>query len=154
LDILRRFGAEVAVDGDCVAVGPGKLRGCATDISATPDLLRILAVVAAFSSGESRFSGAARLRLKESDRLQTISGMVNALGGKAEELPDGLAVWGKPLTGGRVDGSGDHRIVMAAAIAAARGGSPAEIMGAEAVRKSYPEFFEDFNRLGGKASVI
>ncbi|NCB50641.1 MAG: 3-phosphoshikimate 1-carboxyvinyltransferase [Clostridia bacterium] len=153
LDILRRFGAEVIISGDTVAVKSGDLRGCDADISATPDLLPILAVVAAFAEGESRFSGAARLRLKESDRLKTVSAMINALGGKAEELPDGLAIWGKPLVGGRVDGAGDHRIVMAAAVAAACGGG-AEIAGAEAVGKSYPGFFEEYSRLGGKASVV
>lgn len=153
LDILRRFGAEVHVHGDTVAVKSGALRGCDVDLSATPDLLPVLAVVAAFSEGESRFSGAARLRLKESDRLKTVAAMINALGGKAEELPDGLSVWGKPLTGGRADGAGDHRIVMAAAVAAACGGG-AEINGVEAVNKSYPGFFEEFLKLGGKASVV
>lgn len=154
LDILRRFGADVRVGGGRAAVAPGALRGCQVPLSETPDLLPILAVTAAFAGGESRFVNGARLRLKESDRLRTVCAMINALGGDAQELPDGLVVRGRPLRGGSVDGAGDHRIVMAAAVAAAYGGGETEILGAEAVAKSYPDFFAEFLRLGGRADVV
>lgn len=124
------------------------------DVSDTPDLVPALAVAAAIHPGTTRIVGAARLRIKESDRLCAVAQMLRALGGQAEELPDGLVIHGgKTLTGGIVDGCNDHRIVMAAAIAGAYASAPVTILGAQAVRKSYPTFFEDFQTLGGIVHV-
>ena len=125
------------------------------DISGWPDLLPPLAVMAAVRSGMTRFVNAARLRIKESDRLATVAAMLNALGCDVEELPDALFVHGgTPLTGGTVDGANDHRIVMAAAIAATASSAPVTILGAEAVSKSYPSFWEEYRRLGGDFHVL
>ncbi len=123
-------------------------------LAETPDLLPIMAVVAAFSSGTTHFVNGERLRIKESDRLVSVCRLINSLGGKAEEQPSGLIVYPKPLTGGCIDSYNDHRIVMAAAIAAANCTSPVTITGADAVNKSYPTFFEDYKRLGGTINVI
>ena len=152
MDLLRRMGAKVTVDGSSVTVSPGKLKGCEIDIDATPDLLPALAVAAAFAEGDTRFVNGARLRIKESDRLTPCAQLLRDLGGKAEETADSLTVHGTGLTGGNTHGRGDHRIVMAAAIAAVGCTGPVTISGAEAVRKSYPGFFEDYRRLGGTAS--
>ncbi len=119
-----------------------------------PDLLPIMAVVAAFSSGTTHFVDGERLRIKESDRLASVSELINSLGGKAEEQSTGLIVYPKSLNGGQVDSHNDHRIVMAAAIAATNCTLPITITGAEAVNKSYPTFFEDYKRLGGTINVI
>lgn len=124
------------------------------DVSDCPDLLPPLAVMAAGRSGATHFVNAARLRIKESDRLATVHQMLAALGGQAEEGPDSLTVYGGPLTGGTVDGANDHRIVMAAAIAAAYCKGPTTILGAEAVNKSYPSFWDDYKRLGGAVHVL
>lgn len=125
------------------------------DISGCPDLLPPLAVMAAVRSGTTHFVNAARLRMKESDRLSTVAALLTALGGQAEEGPDSLAVHGVPaLTGGVVDGANDHRIVMAAAIAATSCSAPVTILGAEAVSKSYPNFWEEYQRLGGVFHVL
>ena len=124
------------------------------DVSGCPDLLPPLAVMAAVRRGETRFTNAARLRLKESDRLQTTAALLSALGGRVDVLPDALLVHGGPLSGGTVDGAGDHRIVMAAAIAAIGCQGPVTILGAEAVNKSYPGFFDDYQALGGDAHVF
>lgn len=125
------------------------------DMSGIPDLLPPLSVMAAVRNGTARLTNAARLRMKESDRLQTTAAMVNSLGGSAEEGPDFLTIHGKPtLSGGTVDGAGDHRIVMAAAIAAACCTGPTTILGAEAVSKSYPDFWEEYKRLGGDVHVL
>ncbi len=153
LDILRRFGAEVETGDGFAAVSPGGgLHGCEIALGDIPDLLPVLAVVAANAqAGEvTRFTGAARLRLKESDRIHTVAELIRSLGGQAEELPDGLVVAGGGLRGGRADGAGDHRIVMSAAVAAARCEYSVEISGAEAVAKSYPRFFRDYRELGGR----
>ena len=125
------------------------------DVSDCPDLLPPLAVMAAFHDGTTRLTNAARLRLKESDRLATVTKMLTALGGQAEEGPDWLAIPGtRFLRGGTVDGANDHRIVMAAAIAATRCTGPVTILGAEAVNKSYPTFWEEYKRLGGEFDVL
>ncbi|MDD3346426.1 3-phosphoshikimate 1-carboxyvinyltransferase [Oscillibacter sp.] len=125
------------------------------DLSGCPDLLPPLAVMAAARKGDTQFTGAARLRLKESDRLTTTAAMLTALGADAVEQADGLTVrGGKPLCGGTVDGANDHRIVMAAAIAATRAQDPVTIRGAEAVAKSYPDFWEVYQELGGDIHVL
>ncbi|MCI9268956.1 MAG: 3-phosphoshikimate 1-carboxyvinyltransferase [Lawsonibacter sp.] len=125
------------------------------DVSDCPDLLPPLAVMAAFHDGTTRLTNAARLRLKESDRLATVTKMLTALGGQVEEGPDWLAIPGtRFLKGGTVDGANDHRIVMAAAIAATRCTGPVTILGAEAVNKSYPRFWEEYKRLGGEFDVL
>ena len=159
LDILAAFGASVEVESGSITVSPGDLKGITIDLREIPDALPILAVIAACATGQTRFTHAERLRLKESDRLKSTAEMIRALGGQAVERPDGLIVQGGtrpggPLTGGVVDGSGDHRIVMAAAIAATVASGAVTITGAQAVRKSYPHFFEDFNALGGKTDVL
>lgn len=131
---------------------PGDLE---IDVSGCPDLLPPLAVMAAVRSGTTHFVNAARLRMKESDRLSTVAALLTALGGQAVEGPDSLTVHGVPaLTGGTVDGANDHRIVMAAAIAATSCSAPVTILGAEAVSKSYPDFWEEYQRLGGVFHVL
>ncbi len=155
VSVLRRFGAMLDVSDDRVRVFPSLLRGIEVDMRDIPDALPALAVVAAYAEGETRFINAARLRLKESDRLQAVCAMLKALGGEAEELPDGLIVFGRQgLHGGEVDGFGDHRIVMAAAIAASRADGEVILRGAEAAEKSYPAFFDHFQALGGKCHVL
>ena len=133
----------------------GTWRTVEIDVSDCPDLLPPLAVMAAFHDGATRLTNAARLRLKESDRLATVTKMLTALGGQVEEGPDWLAIPGtRFLKGGTVDGANDHRIVMAAAIAATRCTGPVTILGAEAVNKSYPTFWEEYKRLGGEFDVL
>ncbi len=124
------------------------------DLSNTPDLLPALSVAAAYAEGTTTFRDAARLRLKESDRLTSVCAMIRALGGKAEETDDGIIVYPQPFYGGTVESYGDHRIVMAATIAATRCEEPVIIKEARAVDKSYPTFFEDIKSLGGVIDVI
>jgi 3-phosphoshikimate 1-carboxyvinyltransferase len=120
-----------------------------------PDLVPILAVLGSFGNGTSRIVGAERLKIKESDRLIATADALNRIGGKVTPTNDGLII--EPIehfTGGTVDGFGDHRIVMAAAIASTRATSDITIIGANAIEKSYPNFFRDFENLGGKINVI
>ena len=126
--------------------------GC-VDVRDVPDLMPALAVVMAAVPGAHRITGAARLRIKESDRLQAMAKVLRALGGDVEELPDGLHIAGHALKGGKVDGFGDHRVVMSAAVLATACENPVTIVGAEAADKSYPGFFADFAALGGKIDV-
>lgn len=148
LGLLRSFGAEVSVSAGTVRVSSAPMRGISADLSQTPDLLPILSVLAAAAAGESRFTGCGRLRLKECDRLSACADMLCRLGGRGRAGESCLTVQGG-LSGGRTESFGDHRMVMAAA-AAAFAGSPVTIDGAEAVTKSYPDFFKALTCLGAK----
>jgi len=151
--ILQRFGAAVDCVADAVTVQGGTLKGIEIDVSDTPDLAPALAVVAAAASGLTTITGAARLRLKESDRLAAVADVLGRLGVQVEEVEDGLTIQGgRRLHGAVVDAWGDHRIAMMAAIAAPLCDGSVAITGAEAVNKSYPQFFEDLRALGGLVS--
>ncbi|MGN0998071.1 MAG: 3-phosphoshikimate 1-carboxyvinyltransferase [Faecousia sp.] len=113
-----------------------------------PDLVPILSVVAACHQG-AEFTEIRRLRLKESDRVESTIAMIRCLGGRAEATEDTLTVYGTGLSGGRVDSVNDHRIAMAAAIASTVCSRPVTVLGAQCVSKSYPRFWEEFRRLGG-----
>ena len=129
--------------------------GAVIDCGDIPDLVPPLAAVAAATPGETRFVNAGRLRLKESDRLRSVSAMLNALGAKTEELPDALIIRGSDsLRGGTVDSANDHRIAMSAAVAAIACRGPVTVLGAEAVEKSYPAFWADYRRLGGMVQEV
>ena len=120
------------------------------DVKDVPDLVPVLSVVAAVSPGVTRFVNAGRLRIKESDRISSVCRMLRSLGAECAEEAEGLSVIGGSLRGGTVDGENDHRIVMSAAVAAIACREPVTVLGAEAVEKSYPAFFEDYKKLGGK----
>lgn len=125
------------------------------DVSGSPDLVPPIAAWAALREGQvTRLVNAARLRIKESDRLATVTGELTRLGANVEEGHDSLTITGVPaLTGGRVDSHNDHRIAMMLAIAATRCKESVTIADAGAVKKSYPGFWDDYAALGGKFEV-
>ena len=147
LDILRTMGAIVDETSSGIMVRRGALRGAVIDAAPVPDLIPALCALAAAAEGETRVVNAARLRLKESDRLATTTAMLSALGADIEELPEGLIVHGGGLRGGAVSAQHDHRIAMAAAVAACACTEPVAVEGWECTNKSYPRFREDFNAL-------
>ncbi len=144
-ELLASFGAQVSFDGGRCRVQPGRLKALPSiDVSGIPDLVPVLAVLAGCAEGTTHFVNAARLRLKESDRLASTQSMLEALGCHAETTADCLAVHGcGGYCGGVVDGCNDHRIVMAAAVASVAAREPITILGADACAKSWPGFFKD-----------
>lgn len=121
------------------------------DAKEIPDLVPILSVIACAKKGTTKIINAQRLRLKESDRLQAVSETLSALGADIKQTDDGLIINGTgALKGGVCNSFGDHRIVMSCAIASCICSEDVTIIGAEAVNKSYPKFFEDFKALGGR----
>lgn len=114
-----------------------------------PDLIPILAVVAGSKHG-ARFSNIGRLRLKESDRIQSVSQMLTAFGAKVTSTEDSLTVFPSPYHSCIINANNDHRIAMAAAIGATVADGPVTILGADCVKKSYPDFWSEFQKLGGK----
>ena len=131
----------------CVAVNGSAFE---LDCSDIPDLVPILSVLGCFCKGKSRITNAARLRIKECDRLAAMEDCLNKIGGKVKSLPDGLEIDGVgSLKGGEVECFNDHRIAMSMAIAATRCENPLILRGAECVSKSFPNFFEVYKSLGG-----
>ena len=177
VEILKRFGARVEISDTSATVYPGgRLRGITIDARDIPDLVPILAVVGAAAEGTTVIRNAGRLRIKESDRLSAISAALNAIGAEVRESEDSLTIkggaalkgglalkvgaelaggaalmGGAALAGGVVSSRGDHRIAMSMAIAASICENPVVIQGAEAVNKSYPQFFDDLKMLTGRA---
>lgn len=149
MDPYSLQGDRVVMEQLLALSGPGDL---ALDVSGCPDLVPPLAATAALRAGRAtRLTNAARLRIKESDRLASVTAVLGALGADITEGPDFLEIRGKEtLSGGAaVDSFNDHRIAMMAAIAATRCETPITITGAQCVAKSYPDFWEVYGQLGG-----
>lgn len=160
LDVLRRFGALVEIGattasllepvGDVrvryggvssVTIGPGEVAGLI-------DELPVLAALATHG-GHLMVTGAAELRVKESDRISALVAGLRAMGGSVEEFPDGFRIDGRSrLRGGVADAAGDHRLAMAFAIAALGARQDTTILGQRAVAVSYPGFFDVLKRVG------
>ena len=152
--LLREFGAEVIQDGDRLRVKRSPMTAIDIDASQIPDLVPVLAVCACFANGVTRITNAERLRIKESDRLKTTAQLINSLGGKVKELADGLEITGVgKLYGGFAEGCGDHRIVMSAAVCASGAAEKIKCTDAMSITKSYPDFFEDYAKIGGTAEL-
>ena len=154
-EILARFGAKVTQLDNEVTVEKGELKAITIDASQIPDLVPVLSVCAAFADGTTKIINAERLRIKECDRLKATAELLNNLGGKVKELSDGLEITGvSSLKGGNVNGYNDHRIVMSAAVCAARSDEDITATFAMSINKSYPDFYIDYNSIGGKANVL
>ncbi|MDD5923114.1 MAG: 3-phosphoshikimate 1-carboxyvinyltransferase [Eubacteriales bacterium] len=160
LPILRAFGGDIAEERHVVPgcskreelvltayPSRGKLHGTTVSCSEIPDLVPILSLVAQLSEGDTEFTDAGRLRLKESDRIASTVSLLRSLGGNAEEEAEGLHVFGvKSLRGGICDGANDHRIVMTAAVASLAAENEVVLHGSKACEKSYPDFFKEFDQ--------
>ncbi len=141
-------GDRVIVEHYVNLIKPGEVT---IDVSGCPDLVPPLAAMGAVRQGRTRLCNAARLRMKESDRLSAVTDVLCKLGAQVTEGPDFLQIEGQnSLPGGvTVDAHNDHRIAMMAAIAATACEKPVTITGAQCVSKSYPNFWEDYVNLGG-----
>lgn len=151
LSILGDMGVDLRVADESVRVQPGRLHATEIDASDYPDLVPPLAVIACYAQGTTKITNAERLRAKESNRLVALSSELGKMGAKIHETRDGLKITGVPfLNGAKLNCYGDHRVVMACAVAALAAKGSSVIDGATCVAKSYPNFFEDLKRLGGE----
>lgn len=148
-DIVRRMGADITRNESSITVRKDNLHGIDIDVADTPDLVPVIAALAVFAEGTTRIFNAERLRIKESDRLATVTQLIKTAGGDITELPDGLIInGGKKLNDEfTVSSFNDHRLVMAAAVLSY--GAKITITNAETVNKSYPQFINDITKLGG-----
>lgn len=154
IDVLKEFGADITVQNDVINVKKSQLSGIKIDATDIPDMVPSLAVAAAFAKGKTEIYGAARLRLKESDRIESVVYNLSKLGVDITATDDGMIINGSDIKGGALKGYNDHRIVMAMSVAALGAEGDVTIDDAQSINKSYPTFFEDYNKLGGKANVL
>lgn len=163
LQILENFGAKILqTDIGITIQKPSVLHGAVVDASDVPDLIPILAVVAAHAEGKTQFINAGRLRIKESDRIVSTEELLQRLGVRTESTQDTLTVYGTCQTTSSasdispvaVRSFNDHRIAMSAAVAATVSARPLLLSQAEAVSKSYPTFYEHYKSLGGQTEVF
>jgi len=150
LHCLEQMGCQVHFIGDSVSVTADQIHGAVIDGAQIPDALPVLTVVCALAKGESRIVNAGRLRIKECDRLAAMAENLTILGAQVKELEDGLIIQGVDrLTGGAVNSFNDHRIAMSMAVAATRCAEDVLVSQPSSVLKSYPNFWEDYTKLGG-----
>lgn len=151
VEILRQMGGDISWQGDCLVARPSVLQAAEVDVSQCPDLTPAIAAAMALAKGQSRVVGGARLKDKESHRIQSICGCLSALGADMTATDDGMVVVGKDLLdGGSCDACGDHRIAMMAASVSCKCRENLVLSGADSVNKSWPTFWHDFGKLGGK----
>lgn len=152
VDILAAMGAELSWDRDdgVITVWQSDLAGTTVDVGGTPDLLPTIAVIGAVADGETRITNAEHVRYKETDRVAAMAEALTRMGAEVEEFEDELVIHGgaSTLAGAVLDGRGDHRIVMALAVAALSAAGETTIRGAEHVDVSFPGFFDVLYDLG------
>lgn len=150
LSILQEMGGQISVENGKVVAKKSKTHGITIDAKEVPDLVPVLTALASISEGRTEIINATRVRLKECDRLHAMAVELNKLGAKVTEKEDGLVIDGVPsLSGGEVDSWNDHRIAMALSTISFITKEPLTICGAESVNKSYPGYWEDFEKLTG-----
>ena len=154
-DVLIKAGADITLPGDdpegrlIARPSAGRLKAFTYDASGTPDMVPALALIASLADGVTEINGAGRLRMKESDRLKSISSTLGQLGADVEEYSDRLVIKGKKeLAGGMIYSFDDHRIAMMGATASLACSGQVSLIGSGAVSKSYPGFFELFEEAG------
>ncbi len=153
--ILKDMKAEMT-EGEVITVKPSETQGAAIDLSQCPDLGPIITVLASLSRGRTEIVNAKRLRIKESDRITSMTTELNKLGARITETEEGMVIEGvETLKGGvTVNAWNDHRVAMALAMAATRCEKPIILEGAESVKKSYPHFWTEYERVGGKIKEV
>lgn len=155
VEVMKRFGADIEINENNIRCKRGSLCGTRIDCTDIPDMVPAIAVTAAFANGQTVITGAQRLRLKESDRIEAICENLKRMGADVAETADGMIINGNgALHGAELFGYNDHRIVMALSVAGLFAEGETVITDAQSINKSYPAFFEEYNRLGGRANVI
>jgi 3-phosphoshikimate 1-carboxyvinyltransferase len=156
IKILKDMNGDLTIDEDTISIVGKKSTGTVIDLSQCPDLGPIVTVLASLSKGTTRIINAGRLRIKESDRITSMTTELNKLGAEIVETKNGMIIEGvKNLKGGvEVDAWNDHRVAMALAVASSRCDEPIILTGADSVKKSYPNFWKDFEKLSGEIQII
>lgn len=153
VDMLREMGARIDVEQDRIVVSADGLRGGEFDLNATPDALPAMAVAGACATGRTVLANVPQARIKETDRISVMCRELSAMGVFIRERSDGLEIDGGPLQGAVVNGHGDHRVVMALALAGLVASGDTVIESAEAMAITNPRFVEMMTSLGATMSL-
>ncbi len=148
--MLKEMGCHIEIGKDFIKIEGRPLKGCDLDLNDTPDALPALAVTACFAEGETRIFNVPQARLKETDRITVMKKELKKMGADIKELEDGLVITGSrknKLKGAEVSGHGDHRIIMALAVAALASDGKTTIDDTNAVSITFPNFFELLNQI-------
>jgi 3-phosphoshikimate 1-carboxyvinyltransferase len=148
LNVLQDAGAAMKITGDAVEISKSDMKAFEFDATEAPDLFPPLVALAAYCKGTSTIRGASRLIHKESDRAAALISEFEKMGIRVEAVNDSLVVTGGQVTGARVNSHEDHRIAMAAAVAALGASGTVHIKDSHCVGKSYPLFFDDLRNIG------
>jgi 3-phosphoshikimate 1-carboxyvinyltransferase len=154
VDYLRQMGADISATPNGIHVQGGSLKGCTLDINDTPDALPALSVMGCYAKDRTTLTNVAQARVKETDRIAVMAKELRKMGARITELPDGLVIEGRPLSGANVHGHHDHRVVMALAVAGIRATGTNTIDTAESVAVTYPSFVESMQQLGVNIKAI
>ena len=154
VEYVQRLGARVEIEEEGIRVKAAGLVGCEIDLNATPDALPMMAVLGCFARGVTRLVNVPQARFKETDRITVMRSELERLGAKVRELADGLVVEESALHGAEVDGHGDHRVVMALAVAGAQISNRTVVRGYEAAAVTYPGFVDALSGLGATVRLV
>jgi len=150
INILKSMGAAINIGREGIAVRGGSLHGMEIDMNSMPDAIPIMAVCSCFAEGATTLYNVPQARIKETDRIAVMASELSKLGADIRELPDGMIIQGTGLRGGNVNGHGDHRIVMALAVAGLGADGPVTVDTAECADVTFPGFWDAIESLGGK----
>ncbi len=154
IEILKAMGVEFSVSEGHLKIEGKELAGVDIKAENNPDLVPVCAAIACYAKGRTVIRNIERLSIKESDRAETIISELSKMGGNISKKDSAITIEGPSnMNGCIIDSHGDHRIVMACAIAALAAQGKTEIANAECVRKSYPNFFKDLIKLGGDVEI-
>jgi 3-phosphoshikimate 1-carboxyvinyltransferase len=145
---LLGMGAMTILNNDAIHVSKSGMHGIAIDMNSTPDALPAMAAMACFAGGETKLQNVPQARLKETDRISVMCKELRKMGADIEEMDDGLIVRESKLTGAKVDGHDDHRVVMALAVAGLAAEGTTVIDKAESVAVTFPNFMELMQNIG------
>ncbi len=153
-NMLKKMGAEISLGEEGIRVIGAELQGTELNLKNAPDALPALAVVGCFAEGETRLVNVAHARIKETDRIATMTSELKKMGANVEELDDGMVIRKSNLHGAQLNGRSDHRVVMALSIAGMNALGQTEVATAEAVKVTFPPYFDLMRGLGAKMEVL
>jgi 3-phosphoshikimate 1-carboxyvinyltransferase len=157
VEILQQMGANISLDATNKTLHVAKttaLNGITVDINHCIDCIAILATIACYAHGETKITGAAIAREKESDRITAICSELKKMGANITELPDGMVIKQSNLHGATVDSHHDHRIAMSLAVAGLIATGETTITNTKCVSKSFPDFCTTMQKLGANIALL
>jgi 3-phosphoshikimate 1-carboxyvinyltransferase len=153
LNYLQRMGSDIKVELKMIIVNRSELHGCELDLNDTPDALPAIAVLGCFAEGKTTIKNVAHARIKETDRIRVMTEELSKMGARIKETDDGMIIEHSQLVGAKLNGHGDHRVVMALSLAGLIAKGKTEIEPAEAIKVTFPNYVEVMKNLGARMRI-